>query len=57
MSLGLAIQDVRPASRYWSEARRAEDDAARLIHVSEAAAPVTEPREPPRAKPRTKTVS
>jgi hypothetical protein len=52
MSLGLAIQDVRPTSRYWSESRRAEDEAARLIQVSEAAGPVTDQREPPRAKPK-----
>lgn len=52
MSLGLAIQDVRPKSRYWSEARRAEDDAARLIQVSEAAVPVTDQREQPRPKAR-----
>jgi hypothetical protein len=36
MTLGQAIQDIRPKSRYWSEARRAEDDAAESIRMSEA---------------------
>jgi hypothetical protein len=36
MTLGQAIQDMRPKSRYWSEARRAEDDAAAMIRTSEA---------------------
>jgi hypothetical protein len=36
MTLGQAIQDIRPKSRYWSEARRAEDDAAAMIRMSEA---------------------
>jgi hypothetical protein len=36
MTLGQAIQDMRPKSRYWSEARRAEDDAASMIRTSEA---------------------
>jgi hypothetical protein len=36
MTLGQAIQDMRPRSRYWSEARRAEDDAASMIRTSEA---------------------
>ena len=36
MTLGQAIQDIRPKSRYWSEARRAEDDAAAMIRTSEA---------------------
>lgn len=36
MTLGQAIQDIRPRSRYWSEARRAEDDAAAMIRTSEA---------------------
>lgn len=36
MTLGQAIQDLRPKSRYWSEARRAEDDAAAVIRTSEA---------------------
>jgi hypothetical protein len=36
MTLGQAIQDIRPRSRYWDEARRAEDDAAATIRTSEA---------------------
>ncbi len=36
MTLGQAIQDIRPRSRYWDEARRAEDDAAAAIRTSEA---------------------
>jgi hypothetical protein len=36
MTLGQAIQDIRPKSRYWTEARRAEDDAAAMIRTSEA---------------------
>ena len=36
MTLGQAIQDIRPKSRYWFEARRAEDDAAESIRMSEA---------------------
>ena len=32
MTLGQAIQDIRPTSKYWTEARRAEDDAAAMIH-------------------------
>ncbi len=36
MTLGQAIQDIRPTSKYWSEARRAEDDAAATIRTSEA---------------------
>ena len=36
MTLGQAIQDIRPKSRYWFEARRAEDDAAAMIRTSEA---------------------
>lgn len=35
MTLGQAIQDIRPKSRYWDEARRAEDDAAAAIRTSE----------------------
>jgi hypothetical protein len=38
MTLGQAIQDIRPKSRYWEEARRAEDDAAATIRTSEAIA-------------------
>lgn len=38
MTLGQAIQDIRPKSRYWSEARRAEDEAAATIRTSEAVA-------------------
>ncbi len=52
MSLGLAIQDVRPKSQYWSEARRAEDEAARLIQASETALPVIDPAAQPRTKSR-----
>ena len=36
MTLGQAIQDIRPTSHYWLEARRAEDDAAETIRLSEA---------------------
>lgn len=36
MTLGQAIQDMRPTSRYWDEARRAEDDAAATIRTSES---------------------
>lgn len=36
MTLGQAIQDIRPTSRYWSEARRAEEDAAATIRTSES---------------------
>jgi len=36
MTLGQAIQDIRPTSHYWIEARRAEDDAAETIRLSEA---------------------
>jgi hypothetical protein len=36
MTLGQAIQDIRPTSRYWTEARRAEDDAAATIRTSES---------------------
>ena len=36
MTLGQAIQDIRPKSRYWAEARRAEDDAAAAIRTSES---------------------
>jgi hypothetical protein len=36
MTLGQAIQDIRPRSRYWDEARRAEDDAAAAIRTSES---------------------
>ena len=36
MTLGQAIQDIRPKCRYWSEAQRAEDDAAAMIRTSEA---------------------
>jgi hypothetical protein len=42
MTLGQAIQDIRPKSRYWSEARRAEDDAAAMIRTSEAVALASE---------------
>jgi len=36
MTLGQALQDIRPKSRYWAEARRAEDDAAAAIRTSES---------------------
>jgi hypothetical protein len=35
MTLGQAIQDIRPTSHYWTEARQAEDDAAEAIRLSE----------------------
>lgn len=38
MTLGQAIQDVRPKSRYWAEAHRAEDEAAAAIRTSESVA-------------------
>jgi hypothetical protein len=38
MTLGQAIQDIRPKSRYWDEARRAEDEAAASIRTSESVA-------------------
>jgi hypothetical protein len=38
MTLGQAIQDVRPRSRYWAEAQRAEDEAAAAIRTSESVA-------------------
>jgi hypothetical protein len=38
MTLGQAIQDIRPASKYWSEARRAEEDAAATIRTTESVA-------------------
>jgi hypothetical protein len=38
MTLGQAIQDIRPKSRYWAEAQRAEDEAAAAIRTSEAVA-------------------
>jgi hypothetical protein len=44
MTLGQAIQDIRPKSRYWSEARRAEDDAASMIRTSEAVVLASERR-------------
>jgi hypothetical protein len=47
MTLGQAIQDMRPKSRYWSEARRAEDDAAAMIRTSEAVVLASE-RQPTR---------
>ena len=36
MTLGQAIQDIRPKSRYWSEAQRAQDNAAEMIRTSES---------------------
>jgi len=36
MTLGQALQDIRPKSRYWDEARRAENDAAYAIRTSES---------------------
>lgn len=56
MTLGLAIQDARPKCRYWSEARRAEDEAARTIRLTQGmthrATPASERREPARPKSR-----
>ena len=46
MTLGQAIQDIRPTSQYWNEARRAEDDAAETIRLSEAIVLAAE-RKPP----------
>jgi hypothetical protein len=46
MTLGQAIQDIRPTSHYWTEARRAEDDAAEAIRMSEAIVLASE-RKPP----------
>jgi len=36
MTLGQAIQDMLPRSRYWDEAHRAEDEAAAAIRASES---------------------
>jgi len=36
MTLGQAIQDMLPKSRYWDEAHRAEDEAAAAIRASES---------------------
>lgn len=36
MTLGQAIQDMLPKSRYWDEAHRAEDEAAAAIRTSES---------------------
>lgn len=47
MTLGQALQDIRPKSRYWDEARRAEDDAAAMIRTSEAVVLASE-RQPTR---------
>ena|SRR5689334_17512855 len=44
MTLGQAIQDIRPKSRYWDEARRAEDEAAATIRTSESVALAAERR-------------
>lgn len=38
MTLGQAIQDILPKSRYWDEARRAENEAAAAIRTSESLA-------------------
>ncbi len=46
MTLGQAIQDIRPKSQYWAEARRAEDDAAAAIRTSEAVTLAAEKRNP-----------
>ena len=48
MTLGQAIQDIRPRSRYWAEARRAEDDAAAEIRTSESVALTADKRIPNR---------
>lgn len=44
MTLGQAIQDIRPKSRYWDEARRAEDEAAAAIRTSESVTLAAEKR-------------
>jgi hypothetical protein len=44
MTLGQAIQDILPKSRYWDEARRAEDEAAAAIRTSESLALTVERR-------------
>lgn len=44
MTLGQAIQDILPKSRYWDEARRAEDEAAAAIRTSESLALAAEKR-------------
>jgi len=46
MTLGQAIQDIRPKSRYWDEARRAEDDAAAAIRTSETVTLAAEKKHP-----------
>lgn len=46
MTLGQAIQDIRPKSRYWDEARRAEDDAAAAIRTSESVTLAAEKKNP-----------
>lgn len=47
MTLGQAIQDIRPSSKYWSEARRAEDDAAATIRTTESVALAAEKKQAP----------
>lgn len=44
MTLGQAIQDIRPTSKYWSEARRAEEDAAAAIRTTESVTLAAEKR-------------
>jgi hypothetical protein len=44
MTLGQAIQDIRPTSKYWSEARRAEEDAAATIRTTESVTLAAEKR-------------
>jgi hypothetical protein len=46
MTLGQALQDIRPKSRYWAEARRAEDDAAAAIRTSESVTLAAERKSP-----------
>jgi hypothetical protein len=46
MTLGQALQDIRPKSRYWDEARRAEDDAAAAIRTSESVTLAAEKKNP-----------
>jgi len=46
MTLGQAIQDMRPASKYWTEARRAEEDAAATIRTSESVTMAAEKKTP-----------
>jgi hypothetical protein len=44
MTLGQAIQDIRPTSKYWDEARRAEEEAASTIRTTESVTLAAEKR-------------